>query len=212
MSSLSQNQLRFPPVAGLSVRGDFDGGAMSSDFGPMILRGVDQQIGLIERLAQAVDDQRHPSYIDHPLRDLFAQRIFQVACGYEDGNDANALRTDPLFKLGVDRHPLARAMDSGQCPHLLPPGERRLDQGYLSHGPSLRRSVHRQLFEGTEADRAGHGPFRGCHLRSTGIELLQPPLPQLLLPAAVSLRGDLGQVHYRGASSRQTPERRRRTP
>ena len=83
-------QLRFPPVAGLTVRGDFDGGAISSDFGPLILRGVDRQIGLTERLAAVFDDQRHPSYITHPLRDLFAQRIYQIACAYEDGNDANA--------------------------------------------------------------------------------------------------------------------------
>ena len=69
-------QLRFPPVAGLTVRGDVDGGALSSDFGPLILRGVDRQIGLTERLAAAFDDQRHPSYLTHPLRDLFAQRIY----------------------------------------------------------------------------------------------------------------------------------------
>ena len=108
--------LRFPPVAGLTVRAEFDGGAMSSDIGPLILRGVDQQIGLIDRLVQAVDDRRHPSYIEHPLHDLLTQRIFQIACGYADGNDANALRTDPLFKLGVNRHPLVQAMDLASGP------------------------------------------------------------------------------------------------
>ena len=106
MSKSTPEQLRFSPVAGFTVRADFDGGAMSSDFGPMILRGVDRQIGLTERLAEAIDDKRHPSYIDHALRDLLAQRIFQVASAYEDGNDANTLRTDPLFKLGVERKPL----------------------------------------------------------------------------------------------------------
>lgn len=116
MSECTQESLRFPPVDGLSVRADFDGGAMSSDFGPLILRGVDQQIGLTERLAQAIDDQRHPSYITHPLRDLLAQRIFQIACGDEDGNDANALRRDPLFKLGVERRPLDAAMDLASGP------------------------------------------------------------------------------------------------
>jgi len=58
MPKSTPEQLRFPPVDGLTVRADFDGGAMSSDVGPLILRGVDQQIGLTERLAQAVDDQR----------------------------------------------------------------------------------------------------------------------------------------------------------
>ena len=111
MSKSTPEQLRFPPVAGLTVRGDFDGGAMSSDFGPMILRGIDRQIGLTESLAAAFDDKRHPSYTEHPLRDLLAQRIFQVACGYADGNDANALRTDPMFKLGAERTPLDAETD-----------------------------------------------------------------------------------------------------
>jgi hypothetical protein len=88
------------------VRADFDGGALSSDFGVMLLRGIDRQIGLSEQLARAFDDRRHPSYIDHPLVSLFAQRTYQIACGYADGNDANALRRDPLFKLGLDRKPL----------------------------------------------------------------------------------------------------------
>ena len=116
MDQPSPESLRFPPVAGMTVRAEFDGGAMSSDFGPLILRGVDQQIGLIDRLVRAVDDRRHPSYIEHPLRDLFAQRIFQIACGYADANDANALRSDPLFKLGANRHPLTPATDLASGP------------------------------------------------------------------------------------------------
>src|SRR5919108_4071017 len=99
-------QLRFPPIPGYTVRADFDGGALSSDFGALLLRGIDRQIGLTERLAAAIHDKRHPSYIDHPLRDLFAQRIYQIASGYADGNDANSLRHDALFKLSVERSPL----------------------------------------------------------------------------------------------------------
>jgi hypothetical protein len=62
MSEHAPQQLRFPPISGFSVRGDFQGGPLSSDFGPMLLRGVDQQIGLIERLGGAIDEQRHPLY------------------------------------------------------------------------------------------------------------------------------------------------------
>ncbi len=116
MSESTPEQLRFPPVAGLSVRGDFDGGALSSDFGPMILRGVDCQIGLTERLSAAIDDRRHPSYVTHTMRDLVAQRVYQIACAYEDGNDANALRRDALFKLGLERKPLDAAMDLASAP------------------------------------------------------------------------------------------------
>ena len=74
MKHSSQETLRVPPVDGLTVRGEFDGGALSSDFGPLILSGVDRQIGLTERLAQAFGDSRHPSYMSHSLQTLFAQR------------------------------------------------------------------------------------------------------------------------------------------
>src|ERR1051326_2731353 len=107
MSYSSPTQRCFPPVSGQTVRADFEGGALSSDFGALLLRGVDRQIGLTARLAAAIHDKRHSSYIDHPLRDLLAQRIYQMASGYADGNDANSLRHDPLFKLGVERRPLA---------------------------------------------------------------------------------------------------------
>lgn len=116
MSHSTQEVLRFPPVDGLTVRGHFDGGAQSSDFGPLLLRGVDQQIGLTERLTRAFDDQRHPSYIEHPIRALFAQRTYQIACAYEDSNDANTLRTDPVFKLGLERKPLERDTDLARAP------------------------------------------------------------------------------------------------
>jgi hypothetical protein len=59
MSHSTPDVLRFPAVAGRTVRTEFDGGTMSSDFGSLILRGIDPQIGGIDRLADAVDD-RHP--------------------------------------------------------------------------------------------------------------------------------------------------------
>ena len=111
-------QLRFPSAAGFTVRAEFDGGAMSSDFGAILLRGTDLQIGLIPRLAGAIHDKRHASYIDHPLADLLRQRIFQTASGYADGNDANTLRRDPMFKLAVGRAPLSEGNDLASGPTL----------------------------------------------------------------------------------------------
>ena len=111
MSNSSPAQLRFPSMPGFTIRGDFDGGAMFSDFGPILLRGVDQQIGLTQRLSDAFDDKRHPSYIAHAIRDLFAQRSFQLSSRYEDGNDSNNLRTDPMFKIGLDRAPVDAQSD-----------------------------------------------------------------------------------------------------
>jgi hypothetical protein len=65
MRHSTPNQLGFPPVMGQTLRADFEGGALSSDFGALLLRGVDRQIGLTERLAAAVRDKRHQSYIRH---------------------------------------------------------------------------------------------------------------------------------------------------
>jgi hypothetical protein len=116
MSYSRPKQRCFPPVVGQTIRADFEGGALSSDFGALLLRGVDRQIGLTARLATAIHDKRHQSYIDHPLRGLLAQRIYQIASGYADGNDANSLRRDPLFKLGVERRPLDPEHDLASAP------------------------------------------------------------------------------------------------
>ena len=99
-------QLRFPPAAGFTVRADFTGGEISSDLGALLHAAVDRRIGLIDRLTGAIVDSRPASYITHSMRDLLTQRVFQIASGYEDGNDANTLRRDPLFKLAAGRAPL----------------------------------------------------------------------------------------------------------
>lgn len=116
MAYSTPEQLSFHPVAGHTLRADFEGGALSSDFGPLLLRGVDRHLGLTERLAAAIHDKRHLSYIDHTMRDLLAQRIYQIASGYPDGNDANSLRHDPMFKLGGERLPLDAAQDLASAP------------------------------------------------------------------------------------------------
>lgn len=105
MSNSTPTQLRFAPSAGFSIRADFAGGGLSSDLGPMLLRGIDRQIGLTARLTSAISDRRHPGYVQHSMRDLLTQRIFQIASGYEDGNDSQSLRHDPMFRLGAGRTP-----------------------------------------------------------------------------------------------------------
>ena len=104
MNSTSE-QLRFASIPRHTIRADFNGGGLSADLGPLLLRGVDRQIGLTERIDAALVDTRHASYITHSQRDLLTQRIYQIGCGYEDGNDANCLRHDPMFKLGAGRLP-----------------------------------------------------------------------------------------------------------
>src|SRR5262249_19754630 len=140
MAYSTPEQLSFHPVAGHTIRADFEGGALSSDFGVLLLRGIDRQIGLTARLAAAIHDTRHPSSIAHPLRDLLTQRLYHIASGYADGNDANSLRRDPLFQLGVERSPLAPEQDLARAPtfsRLEPSVDRkdlyRLPQALVAH-------------------------------------------------------------------------------
>ena len=104
--NFTPEQLRFPSSPGFTVRADFKGGELSSDLGVVVLGAVDRRIGLLNRLTTAITDSRDARYITHTLRDLLTQRVFQIASGYEDGNDANTLRGDPMFKLAAERAPL----------------------------------------------------------------------------------------------------------
>ena len=99
MTKFTQEPLRFHPSNGKTVRADFNGGELSSDFGALLIRETMLHSGIVSRLTDAIDDKRHQSYIDHSLQELIAQRVLQMACGYEDANDSNHLRKDPIFKI-----------------------------------------------------------------------------------------------------------------
>ena len=104
-----QHRMSFASVSGKQVEATFDGGILTSDSGVMLLREVESRIGILCRIVEAITDRRHPSYVDHPKANLLTQRVFQVACGYEDANDCNALRSDPGFKAACERLPLTGA-------------------------------------------------------------------------------------------------------
>ena len=85
----------------------FDGGILTSDSGVLLLREVEAKMGILSRIIEAIKDRRHPSYVDHSTAELIKQRVFQIACGYEDANDCDALKSDPGFKAACGRLPLA---------------------------------------------------------------------------------------------------------
>jgi hypothetical protein len=79
---------------------------LTSDAGLLPLRQFDQRIGLTHQFAQVLDDPRDPDLIDHSFADMVRMRIFGILAGYEDQNDHDTLRADPVFKLVADRSPL----------------------------------------------------------------------------------------------------------
>ena len=85
------------------VEADFSGGDLSSDGGLLLLRQVDQHLGLSRAAAAAIPDPRDPERIEHRLRDLLAQRLYALCCGYEDLNDHQVLRGDVLLQTAVGR-------------------------------------------------------------------------------------------------------------
>jgi hypothetical protein len=85
------------------IGADFSGGAISSDGGVMLLRQVDRKIGLSRAVAAALADRRDARRITHDLRDLVAQRLYGLCCGYEDLNDHDQLRHDPLMQTAMDK-------------------------------------------------------------------------------------------------------------
>ncbi|WP_419607478.1 transposase, partial [Thiolapillus sp.] len=96
----------FQSLGRREVTGRFDGGRITSDGGGLLLREVDQRIGLLDRLAACFTDHRNPESIEHSVRDLVAQRVYGLALGYEDLNDHDDLRKDSTLALLVGKRDL----------------------------------------------------------------------------------------------------------
>ncbi|MBF6592035.1 MAG: IS1380 family transposase [Ktedonobacterales bacterium] len=99
---------RFATSIGLPLEAAFDAGRLTSDGGLPWLAEADQVLGLSEALGACVPEWRHGP-VRHSLEALVRQRVFQIACGYEDQNDATTLRTDPLLKLACGHGPISGA-------------------------------------------------------------------------------------------------------
>jgi Transposase DDE domain group 1 len=104
-TQLQPAPLHLASVGTKSVELDFDGGRLSSDAGVVLLKDIDEQLGLTRALAAVLSDPRDGRRIHFTPEDLLKQRVFQIAAGYEDANDANTLRDDPIFKLLLDHLP-----------------------------------------------------------------------------------------------------------
>src|SRR6202158_582339 len=99
----------FAPVEGREVVAAFDGGAISSDAGGLLLGAADRAIKMMDRFASCFHDVRCPELIEHRVSTLVGQRVFGIALGYEDINDHDELRHDPVMAVLAGKLAAGRA-------------------------------------------------------------------------------------------------------
>lgn len=164
MKTVCHTQLSFANLESKAVVAAFDGGKITSDAGCVLLREVDERVGVIDSLNQALVDPRDPAKIRHQQFDLLRQRVLAIALGYEDGNDHDTLRFDPALKTAVGRAPdsaadlasqptfsrLENRVDGRQLVRL----SRQLVEGYIAAHPGHRKLI---VLDIDSTDDATHG-------------------------------------------------------
>ena len=97
--------LSFPAIRSKKVTGAFDGGAITSDAGVLLLAQAERRVGIVDRLAALIPDDRDPARVVHDLADILRARVLAIAAGYEDANDLDSLRYDPAFMMALGKAP-----------------------------------------------------------------------------------------------------------
>jgi len=92
----------FPAIGRKKLVAAFDGGRITSDGGVLLLGAVERRLGIAAKLARLIADPRNPALVTHSVDDILRARILAIACGYEDADDLDHLRTDPAFKLACN--------------------------------------------------------------------------------------------------------------
>lgn len=120
VTECNPTQLEFHALEQRKVIGKFDGGNITSDAGGLLLREVEKRAGIIGGFAKCFEDLRDPELIEHTVAELVAQRVYGLALGYEDLNDHDELRADPLLAVLVGKadpegHDRLRPRDKGKA-------------------------------------------------------------------------------------------------
>ena len=143
----SQQPLLFQDLGSRKVVADFSGGTLSTDAGALLLRQVDIHLGLTADLAQCFCDQRASAWVDHSVQELLRQRLFGTALGYEDVNDHQRLRLDPLL--------------AAACGKTDPLGEQRVlpqHRGIALAAPSTLNRLELSNNKDTRCHKVPHDP------------------------------------------------------
>jgi hypothetical protein len=161
MATECHNQLTFGFQPKLIV--DFNGGEITSDSGLLLLRQFDGQLALTKSLKGIFNDWRHAAFIEHHTHEMLCQRIYQIAAGYEDCNDADTLRQDPTFQTIVGKtDPLASQPTLSRLEnHADEETIQRLSatalQWFLKHGYNKRKAPREILIDCDATDDPCHG-------------------------------------------------------
>jgi hypothetical protein len=142
----------------------FEAPPISSEGGVVVLRQRDARLGLSERLAALLPDERDPSKVKHARREQVRQRLYHIAWGYADGNDADRLRPAPLLKSGCDRTPQTGGLSSHPTlSRLENAGDARtlragLREGEEPYGRSFSQAPEGLIWDIDSTDEPPHGP------------------------------------------------------
>ena len=101
----SEPGLEFKFGGGKKLEAVFDEPEVTSDFGAVLMRAVEENEKIISMMSGMVSDERDEAHTIHTNREMMMQRTFQIACGYEDANDCDSLRSDVAFKAAVKKNP-----------------------------------------------------------------------------------------------------------
>lgn len=203
--------LLFPRIFCKPVIAEFDQRGGSSDGGALLLKAAEQRYGLIASWADCLRDERQAGKIDHTLEELLAQRVFTLACGYEDANDAARVADDPIHKLLLGRDPirgqalasqptLSRWENAITTQELYRMSEALAASVMERHAQRLRHRVHRITLDLDPTDDPTHGAqqlsfFNGhydswCYLPMMGFVSFNDE-PEQYLCAAVLRPGNV---------------------
>ena len=156
MTECTQPSFTFANHGRRQVVARFDGGTITSDGGAVLLRQTEQRTGIVRQFADCFRDHRQPGQVEHSVRELVSQRVYGLALGYEDLNDHDQLRSDPLLALLSGKQDLEgkqrrRAQDRGN--------------------PGAGKSTLNRL-EGTPADAGSQSRYRKIVLDTSAVERL----------------------------------------
>ena len=213
MSDDSTTQcLLFPGIFRKPVVAQFDQREGSSDGGALLLKAADRHYDLVAGLSSCLRDDRQAGKVDHSLRELVAQRVFSIACGYPDANDSARLSEDPIHKLLLDRDPiegrdlasqptLSRFENGVGVKELYRAGEFLAESVIRRHAKRLRHRAYRVTIDLDPTDDPTHGAqqlsfFNGhydswCYLPVMGFVSFNDEAEQYLC-AAVLRPGNVG--------------------